>query len=126
MLPPKINNPTGPFVNTASPIRIPELIVQILLERSTPKRKAMIPPKMNMLNQGSIMPDLKYKNGKKERPCTKAHISPNFLFRISFPMKYSKSRLMIPAKALGKRAANSLIPNSFMERTCIQIKSGGF
>ena len=55
-----------------------------------------------------------------------AHHIPNFEFRNSVPIKNSEVKVRIPAIALGNLAANSFIPNSFMDITCIQINNGGF
>ena len=46
--------------------------------------------------------------------------------KICFPILNKTTNVIIPQMALGKRALNSLTPKTFMLKTCIQKKSGGF
>ncbi len=72
------------------------------------------------------MPDLKYKKGKIELAYKAVQMSPNFVFLMFLPIRKRLNKLTIPTTAFGNRAANSVTPNSFILKTCNQIKRGGF
>ena len=82
--------------------------------------------KIKKLNQGSIMPDLKYRWGRIVQAYTMAHKNPNELFFSFRPVKKRTGSTSIPSKAFGRRAENSFIPNRFMLMACSQKYSGGF
>jgi len=88
--------------------------------------KLYSPAKIKRLNNGSIIPDLKYKCGSILPKYAKAQKIPNRLLNKALPILNKIIRVRIPTSALGSRAANSLMPNIFMETTCIQKKRGGF
>ena len=81
---------------------------------------------MNRLNHGSIIPDMKYRNGRNEMPYIMAQSRPNRSSSILRPMLKSSSSVTMPIMALGRRAAASFTPNTFMLSACIQINRGGF
>src|SRR5690606_14356155 len=88
--------------------------------------KTYKPLKMNKLNQGSMMPDLKYKKGKTEPKYTKAHSSPKRVSYNFLPMLKSTMTVKMPQIALAKRAANSFVPKICMAEDWSQKNSGGF
>ena len=83
-------------------------------------------PKINKLNQGSMMPDLKYKKVKKVPKYTITQIRAKATSINDFPILKSTSKVAKPAIAFGNRAPISLTPQIFILKTCSQKNSGGF
>jgi hypothetical protein len=86
----------------------------------------VIPKKMNRLNSGSMIPDLKYKKGKKEPTKANTHKSPKVLPCNFLPILNITKTYAMPINALGSRAANSFTPKIFMHIAWNHINSGGF
>ena len=75
---------------------------------------------------GSIIPDRKYKWGRMLPKYANAQINPNYLLITVVPVLNNTNKVIIPATALGKRAANSFTPNIFIATTWNQKNKGGF
>src|SRR6185437_5684659 len=82
--------------------------------------------KVNRLNHGSIIPDLKYILGNKEPPKASAQSTPNFLSYILLPQIKITTKVTMPQTAFGKRAAKSVTPKILIAPLCIQINIIGF
>ena len=78
------------------------------------------------LKTGSMIPLLKYNAGNTEPKYARAQNIPNLALRIVVPILNKTGKTMAPNNALGKRAANSLMPNNFILKACSQKYNGGF
>jgi hypothetical protein len=81
---------------------------------------------INKLYNGSIIPVLKYKWGVKEPVVSNTHIQAKRLVNQRCATENINSKVIMPTKALGSRAANSFTPKTCILAACNQKNKGGF